>query len=74
MSVPDGTFSMGPGTLKIDRRQFHEPIRQNVVARMQGQLAEDQRGIAVLQVVVGAAVKSRLFTKSPDGPWSLHTV
>lgn len=50
MSVPDGTFSMGPGTLSIDRRQFHEPIRQSVVARMQEQLAEGQRGIAVLQV------------------------
>jgi hypothetical protein len=50
MGGPDGVFSMGPNTLRIDRRQFHEPIRQNVVKRMQEQLPEGQRGIAVVQV------------------------
>jgi Rod binding domain-containing protein len=50
MGGPDGVFSMGPNTLQIDRRQFHEPIRQNVVKRMQEQIPEGQRGIAVVQV------------------------
>lgn len=50
MGVPDGVFSMGPNTLQIDRRQFHEPIRQNVMKHMQEQLMEDKRGIAVVQV------------------------
>lgn len=50
MGGGDGVFSMGPGTLQIDRRAFHEPIRQGVVQRMQEKLPEAERGIAVLQV------------------------
>lgn len=50
MGLPDGVYSMGPNTLHIDRKQFHGPIRQNVVKRMHEQLQENQRGIAVLQV------------------------
>lgn len=45
-----GVFSMGPGTLQIDRRQFHEPCRQSVIKRMQEKLPEGERGIAVLEV------------------------
>lgn len=50
MGVPDGLFSMGPGTLQINREQFHGPIRQGVVKAMQEQIKEDERGVAVLQV------------------------
>lgn len=48
--VAEGVFSMGPGTLQIDRRQFHEPLRQNVVNRMRDALCDKDVGIAVFQV------------------------
>jgi hypothetical protein len=50
MGGPNRVFSMGPTTLQIDRQRFHEPIRQNVVKRMQEQLQEGQRGVLVVQV------------------------
>jgi hypothetical protein len=56
MGVPDGKFCLGPGTLQIDRRQFHGPIRQGVVRSMQEQLKEGERGVAVLQVRANAGV------------------
>lgn len=58
MGSVDGVFSMGPGTLQIDRRHFHEPIRQNVVKRMQQKLEDGQRGVAVLQVGTSGDVSS----------------
>lgn len=50
MGLPDGVYSMGPNTLCIDRKQFHGPIRQDVMKRMHEQLQENQRGIVLLQV------------------------
>ena len=59
------TFSMGPGTLAIDRQAFHQPLRAGVVQRMQAKLPESQRGIAVLQVrgvAAGIWLSRRLIT------------
>jgi hypothetical protein len=56
MGSVDGVFSMGPGTLQIDRRQFHETIRHNVVKRMQENLEDAKRGVAVLQVGTSVAL------------------
>lgn len=49
MVVPEGVFSMGAGTLTIDRAAFHGPLRASVVHRMR-QHKVQELGIAVLQV------------------------
>eukprot|EP00878_Enallax_costatus_P033339 GHUV01036759.1.p1 GENE.GHUV01036759.1~~GHUV01036759.1.p1 ORF type:complete len:498 (+),score=81.20 GHUV01036759.1:186-1679(+) len=42
-------FYMGPGTLKIDREQFHGPIRQRVCERMRAALPAEKQGIILLK-------------------------
>lgn len=69
MGVPDGKFCLGPGTLQIDRRQLHGPIRQGVVKAMQEKLKEGERGVAVLQggsiIPVYSTDGEHLFRQEP---------